>query len=72
MAIERTPGLAEAILANFRFGPHDVLMVFSAGGLSAVPVEMARGARRRGLRVIAVTSVAQSPADPPDDASAAG
>jgi uncharacterized phosphosugar-binding protein len=36
------------------------MIVFSASGLSAVPVEMARGARQRGLRVIAVTSVAQS------------
>ena len=32
MFIERTPGLAEVILSNFAFGPHDVLMVFSAGG----------------------------------------
>ena len=66
MFIERTPGLAEVILSNFTFGPHDVLMVFSASGLSAVPVEMARGARRRGLRVIAVTSVEQSMSDEPD------
>ena len=27
------------------FGPHDVMIVFSAGGTTAVPVEMARGAR---------------------------
>src|SRR6186713_451147 len=67
MFIERTPGLAEEILANFAFGPHDVLMVFSAGGTTAVPVEMARGARRRGLRVVAVTSVAHGWADSPDD-----
>ncbi len=60
MFIERTPGLAEVILDNFAFGPKDVLIVFSAGGTTAVPVEMARGARRRGLRVIAVTSVTQS------------
>jgi uncharacterized phosphosugar-binding protein len=60
MFIERMPGLAEVILGNFTFGPSDVMMVFSASGLTAVPVEMARGARRRGLRVIAVTSVAQS------------
>ena len=65
MFIERTPGLAEVILSNFSFGPSDVMIVFSAGGLSAVPVEMARGARRRGLRVIAVTSVAQSTSDEP-------
>lgn len=60
MFIERMPGLAEVILSNFTFGPSDVFMVFSASGLTAVPVEMARGARARGLRVIAVTSVAQS------------
>ena len=66
MFIERTPGLAEVILSNFTFGPLDVMIVFSAGGLSAVPVEMARGARRRGLRVIAVTSIEQSMSDEPN------
>jgi uncharacterized phosphosugar-binding protein len=66
MFIERTPGLAEVILSNFSFGPKDALIVFSASGLSAVPVEMARGARRRGLRVIAVTSIEQSMSEPPD------
>ena len=60
MFIERTPGLAEVILDNFPFGPQDVMIVFSAGGTTAVPVEIAAGARRRGLRVIAVTSVEQS------------
>jgi uncharacterized phosphosugar-binding protein len=66
MFIERTPGLAEVILSNYSFGPRDLMIVFSAGGLSAVPVEMARGARTRGLRVIAVTSVAQSMSDDPN------
>jgi uncharacterized phosphosugar-binding protein len=60
MFIERTPGLAEAILSNFTFGPRDVMIVFSAGGTTAVPVEIARGSRARGVRVIAVTSVQQS------------
>ena len=60
MFIERTPGLAEAILENFVFGANDVMVVFSAGGTTAVPVEMARGARARGLKVIAVTSVRES------------
>ncbi len=66
MFIERIPGLAEVILSNFTFGPRDVMIVFSAGGLSAVPVEMARGARRRGLRVIAVTSLEQTMSDLPN------
>ncbi len=66
MFIERMPGLAEVILDNFRFRPDDVLIVFSAGGTTAVPVEMARAARQRGLRVIAVTSVAQSMSSDPE------
>jgi uncharacterized phosphosugar-binding protein len=60
MFIERTPGLAEVILSNFRLGPDDVMVIFSASGRGAVVVEMARGARQRGLPVVAVTSVAQS------------
>ena len=71
MFIERVPGLAEVILSNFHFGPRDVMMVFSASGLTAVPVEMARGARSRGLRVIAVTSVAQSMSAEPEPAAGA-
>jgi uncharacterized phosphosugar-binding protein len=60
MFIERVEGLAEAILANFELEPPDVMVVFSAGGLTAAPVEMALGARRRCLPVIAVTSVEHS------------
>src|SRR5207245_966780 len=67
MFIERVPGLAEVILSNFQFGPKDALMVFSVSGLGAVVVEMARGARKRGLRVIAVTSVTQSKAEKVED-----
>ena len=66
MAIERMPGLAEVILSNFRFGPRDAMVVFSAGGETAVPIEIARGAKARGLRVVAVTSLAQSTTRDPD------
>src|SRR2546429_4148597 len=62
MFIERMPGLAEVILSNFHFEPKDAVMVFSASGLGAVVVEFARGARKRGLPVVAVTSIAQSKA----------
>lgn len=68
MFIERVPGLAKVILDNFELARSDVMMVFSASGVSAVPVEMARLARRRGVRVVAVTSVAQSAASQPDPA----
>jgi uncharacterized phosphosugar-binding protein len=71
MFIERVPGLAEVILSNFQFGAHDAMIVFSASGLTALPVEMARGAKARGLRVIAVTSVAQSMTGEPEPAAGA-
>jgi uncharacterized phosphosugar-binding protein len=60
MFIERVEGLAETILANFELGPPDVMIVFSASGLTAVPIEIAMGAKARGLPVVADTSVAQS------------
>src|SRR3954447_2645896 len=44
MFIERVEGLAEQILANFTLAPPDVLIVISAGGTTAVPIEMAIGA----------------------------
>ena len=65
MFIERIEGLAETILANFELGPPDAMIVFSASGLTAVPIEIAIGARARGLPVVAVTSVVQSLAGEP-------
>jgi uncharacterized phosphosugar-binding protein len=60
MFIERVEGLAETILGNFELHPPDVMIVFSAGGTTAVPIEMAMGARTRGLPVVAVTAVEAS------------
>jgi uncharacterized phosphosugar-binding protein len=60
MYVERVEGLAETILANFTLAPPDAMIVFSVGGLTAAPIEMAQGARRRGLPVIAVTAVDHS------------
>lgn len=64
MFIERVEGLADVILSGFEFGAEDSMMIFSASGRAAVPVEMALGARERGLEVVAVTSVAESTATP--------
>ena len=69
MFIERSEGLAEVILANFRFRPTDLMIVFSASGRSAVPIEMAMCARDRGLRVIAVTSLTETKSLPPSHSS---
>ena len=65
MFIERVEGLAETILANFDLAPPDAMIVFSAGGRTAVPIEIAIGAKARGLPVVAITSIAQSLAGEP-------
>ena len=73
MYIERSPGLAEVILSNFRSGPRDVMMVFCASGLTAVPVEMAprrpparvashRGDERRAVDVRRARPARRAPA----------
>jgi uncharacterized phosphosugar-binding protein len=54
--LEKTPGYAEQILRNFAFGPDDVLIVISTSGIREVIIEMALGAKQRGLSVIGVVS----------------
>src|SRR5213592_5005744 len=56
--LEKTLGYAEQILRNFAFGPKDVMIVISTSGIREVIIEMAEGARRRGLAVIGVVSKA--------------
>ncbi|MBI2807375.1 MAG: SIS domain-containing protein [Planctomycetes bacterium] len=54
--LEKTLGYAEQILRNFAFGPKDVLIVVSTSGIREVIIEMAEGAKQRGLGVIALLS----------------
>src|SRR5436853_2428051 len=54
--LEKTPGYAEQILRNFAFGPKDALIVISTSGIREVIIEMAEGAKKRGLPVIGVVS----------------
>jgi uncharacterized phosphosugar-binding protein len=56
--LEKTLGYAEQILRNFAFGPHDVLFVISTSGIREVVIEMAEGAKKRGLAVIGLVSKA--------------
>lgn len=64
MFIERQEGLAEVILRNFNFSPADTFMIVSNSGTTAVPIEVALGAKARGMKVIALTGVAHSTASP--------
>ena len=54
--LENYEGYAEQILRSFRFGQHDAFIIISTSGIRPVVVEMAMGARRRGLPVIAIVS----------------
>lgn len=60
MFIERVEGLADQILENWILKPQDMMIIFSVNGKSAVPLEMARGARQAGIKTVAVTSIAQN------------
>ncbi|MFH9399006.1 SIS domain-containing protein [Streptomyces sp. NPDC017638] len=57
-ALERVDGLAGAVLDTSPLRAGDALVIISLSGRNALPVEMALGARARGLKVIGVTSVA--------------
>src|SRR5260370_33928309 len=54
--LERYEGYAEEILKGFRFGPHDAFIVISTSGIRPVVVEMAAGAKGRGMPVIGIVS----------------
>ncbi len=58
--MERVEGMAEVILNYYRVSSKDVLVVISNSGRNAAPIEMAAGARERGVPVIAITSLAHS------------
>ncbi|WP_460107771.1 SIS domain-containing protein [Streptomyces sp. YKOK-J1] len=57
-ALERVDGLASAVLDTSPLRAGDALVIISLSGRNALPVEMATGARARGVKVIGVTSVA--------------
>jgi uncharacterized phosphosugar-binding protein len=54
--LENYEGYAEQILHSFKFGPDDAFIVISTSGIRPVVVEVAEGAQRRGLPVIAIVS----------------
>lgn len=54
--VERQEGYAASIFASYDVLPGEVLLIMSTSGINAVPIEMALGARERGLTTIAVGS----------------
>lgn len=58
--MERVEGMAEVILNYYGMSSKDALVVISNSGRNAAPIEMAAGAKARGVPVIAITSLAHS------------
>lgn len=54
--LENYEGYAEQILRSFHFGKDDAFIIVSTSGIRPVVVEMAMGAQRRGMPVIAILS----------------
>jgi uncharacterized phosphosugar-binding protein len=61
---ERLEGLGAIIVAHRRLAPPDILIVISQSGRNAVPIEVADAARARGVRTIAITSLAHAGGQP--------
>jgi uncharacterized phosphosugar-binding protein len=62
MFLENVSGLAERILRNFDISPVDSALVASSSGCNLVPIEMAEGFKRRGVKVVAIISKKHSEA----------
>lgn len=60
--LEKLGGLADVLLEVNEIATGDVVLIASNSGRNAVPVEFAIGARAKGARVIALTSMAHSTA----------
>lgn len=69
LKLERTEGYILEFLSNFKFEPIDTMLVYSHGGLNAAPIEVALHARSLGLKVVAVTSLANARAARPTHSS---
>lgn len=58
MFLENVPGLAGRILRNFDLKPVDTALVVSSSGCNVVPIEMAEGFQKKGIKVVALVSQA--------------
>ncbi|MEM4005905.1 MAG: SIS domain-containing protein [Desulfurococcaceae archaeon] len=65
--LERLPGYAEILLRSVNPLPNSVLIIISASGRNAVPVEMAFMAKKMGLKTIGITSVEFSKSCEPEN-----
>ncbi len=67
--LERVEGYAEIILANHRFSPQDVAILFSNSGINELIVDMALLLKEKGVTVVGLTSIAHSMSNQPRHSS---
>lgn len=60
--MERLEGYGEIIVNNYDLQPQDLMIVVSNSGRNPVPIDVALEAQKKGLKVIAITSLAYSQA----------
>lgn len=65
MLIEKMEGLGETILRNFVFRTYDSFIIFSNSGVNNVIMDVALGAKDRGMKVIGVVSLDHTLASAP-------
>lgn len=56
--LEQQEGYAKVVLSSYQLKPADSILVYSHGGLNAAPIEMAMEAKKSGLTVVTVSSLA--------------
>lgn len=55
-AVERVPGYARAVLANYPISAEDILIISTSYGINACTIDAALWAKERGVRTVAITS----------------
>jgi uncharacterized phosphosugar-binding protein len=55
--MERLEGYAAMVIEQYDVRPEEIIIILSNSGRNAVPIEMAIQARKRGLKVVAITSL---------------
>lgn len=58
--MERCEGFAPAVLDTMNTSEHDTMIIVSVSGRNAAGIDMALAARKKGMKVICVTSLAYS------------
>lgn len=57
MYLENVSGFAERILRNYELDTRDAALVVSSSGCNVVPIEIAEGFSRQGIKVVALVSL---------------